>query len=143
MALLIASSMSSFATCNDDFNVGISEYNYAAGYFDKGINSYNTAVELSRSSNPVFLTICNHLVDSVTGFSVSTRSYGNCKTAFEGAMNSCTGQDKVQASQNREVCVGNEDIASDNLTTLRTLLKNTCFKGSGRLESVELLDKIL
>ncbi len=138
LLLFMALSTQSFATCADDFDNGFKEYDFAGSYFEKGTLSYNTAVELSRSNNPVFITICNHLVDSVSGFSVATDSYRNCSNSFNSAMSTCSGGDRTQAAQNKDVCVGNQGIASDNLVVLRRLLKNTCFKGSKKLENVEL-----
>ena len=136
--LLITFSINTFADCVDDYTNGFNEYNFATRYFDKGMSSYNKAVELSQSDNPVFVEICNLLVDSVTGFSVSKDSYLNCVDAFNSAITSCSGDDSTQASKNREVCASNQSIARDNHVVIGNLLKNTCFKGSKKLEFLEL-----
>ena len=143
LGTLILFSANTFASCNDDFNAGISEYNFAAKYFDSGLNSYNRAVALSRTSNPNLVTICNLLVDSVSGFSVSNDSYTNCTNSFNSAMASCSGQDRVLASDNKKVCSGNQEIALDNHSTVLNLLKNTCYKASLATDSIEQVDLIL
>ena len=127
-----------YSNCTDDFNNGLSEYNFAAIYFDIGIQKHREAVALSLSSNPDFLEICNLLVDSVTGFSVAQSSYSNCMSDFNRAITSCSGSDSTQARQNKDVCKGNEDIANDNHTVLRSLLKNTCFTTKSKFEYVKL-----
>ncbi|WP_034720181.1 hypothetical protein, partial [Bacteriovorax sp. DB6_IX] len=43
-------------------------------------------------------------------------------------------EDRQLALSNYNVCTENKAIADDNFTTLRVLLKNTCFKGSGTLD---------
>ena len=131
-------SANTFSSCDDDFNNGLSDYNFAAKYFQSGTQNYEEAVRLSRSTNPDIIEICNKLVDSVTGFNVAKNSYSNCSSNFNLAASSCRGDDSVQAGKNRDICIGNESIASDNHTTLRTLLRNTCFRASTHLEYVEL-----
>jgi len=128
-------SIQAHANCSEFFDSGISEYNFASRHFQNGMNAYNAAVEMSRSSNPNFLAICNKLVDSVSGFSVSKDSYTKCQEAFNGAVQSCANpEDRQLALSNYNVCTENKAIADDNFTTLRVLLKNTCFKGSGTLD---------
>lgn len=138
ITLIMTFSAQTYAGCADDFNSGLNEYNFGARYFAQGTSSYNRAVELSRTPNPDFLTVCNHLVDSVTGFSVATNSYAACSSDFSKAVSTCSGRDSIQASQNREVCLGNQNISNDNQTTLRTLLKNTCYVRTSSLEEVNL-----
>ena len=138
LTLLIAFTSHTFAGCADDFTNGLNEYNFAARYFAQGSSSYNRAVELSRTTNPNFDTVCNHLVDSVAGFSVATNSYAACSSDFSRAVSSCGGNDSVQAVQNREVCLGNQNIANDNQITIRLLLKNTCYLKTNSLEKIEL-----
>lgn len=116
------------AKCADDFNSGLSEYHFASKYFQTGVAKYNKAVSLSGGNNPDFMKICNLLVDSVSGFSVALDSFNNCGDLFNRAATSCSGNDAVQAGDNRDVCIGNADISSDNHKTLRSLLSNTCFK---------------
>jgi len=138
LTILLAFTSLTYAGCEEDFNNGLNEYNFAARYFDNGIASYNAAVELSRTSNPDFLAVCNLLVDSVTGFSVATSSYTNCSLEFAKATGSCGGADSAQAASNKEVCLNNLNIANDNQTTLRRLLKNTCYVSSKKLDILKL-----
>jgi len=127
-------SVQAAATCVDHFENGIAEYNFAQRYFNSGMTSYNEAVEMSRSSNPNFLAICNKLVDSVSGFTVAKNSYGACAGFFNQAVSSCSGQDSQVAAENAGVCNNNFGIANDNQATMLGLLKNTCYKGSGAVE---------
>ena len=126
------------SACSDDFNTGLKEYGFATGYFESGLTAYNTALDLSRNGSSDFLKICNLLVDSVTGFNVAKNSYLNCSDSFNQAVSSCSEEDSRQAGLNKDVCLGNEDIASGNHTVLRNLLKNTCFKRTSILKNVTL-----
>lgn len=137
--LITLFSFNTFANCSDDFNEGISEYQFAAKYFESGVNAYNKALELSQTGNADFLVICNLLVNSVSGFNVAKTSYGSCTSAFDRAISSCSGSDSDSARNNKEVCENNSSVASDNEGVLRNLLKNTCFKRSSQLEEVNLL----
>lgn len=121
-------STQAYSKCADDFNNGLSEYHFASKYFQNGVAKYNKAISLSGGNNPDFMKICNLLVDSVSGFSVAQDSFTNCGDLFNRAASSCSGNDAVQAGDNRDVCIGNADVASDNHKTLRNLLSNTCFK---------------
>tara|TARA_B110000908_G_C9956286_1_gene314792 strand:+ start:30 stop:488 length:459 start_codon:yes stop_codon:yes gene_type:complete len=134
--VLLSFITNTYSDCNDDFNNGLSEYNFASQYFESGIQKHKEAVALSLTSNPDFFKICNILVDSVTGFSVAQSSYLNCMLDFHSAITTCSGSDSAEAKQNKEVCRNNEDIADDNLTTLRALLKNTCFSTKSNYQNI-------
>jgi hypothetical protein len=138
VVLSIVFAVKSFAGCADDFSNGVNEYAIGSKYFDKGLTAYNKAVEMARSSNPDFLAICNKLVDSVSGFSVATDSYGGCANHFNLAISSCTLGDSVQARKYKAVCVDNQGVASGNQAALRSTLQQTCYKASKSFEEIEL-----
>jgi len=133
MCLALTLSTYTFANCNDDFNGGITEYNFAAKYFERGVNAYNTAIELSQTANPDLTTICNHLVDAVTGFNVAADSYQGCLDFFTSATTSCSGDDSQSAIKNAEICQNNHSIAFDNGNVVRNILQNSCYATTGQV----------
>ena len=134
LLLLSVFSLSTFANCADDYNIGLNEYGFATRHFDKGSASYQAAVDNAGSNNPNMAIICKHLVDSVSGFYVANESYGNCAKAFGAATSSCSGSDSTSAANNKKICNGNKTIANDNEKVVRNSLKNSCFSGSEFLD---------
>lgn len=139
----ITMSFNTFANCTEDFNKGISEYEFAMNYFDSGSSSYQAAVDESRGQGRRSV-ICDHLVKSTTGFDVATKSFTNCTEAFNSAISSCSGQSSTVAGENKVVCSGNLDVASDNYRQVFLTLKRTCFvsKNSAVSEIKNQLDSI-
>jgi len=122
----ITMSFSTFANCTEDFNTGISEYEFAMNYFDDGASSYQAAVDESRGQGRRSI-ICAKLIKATTGFDVATKSFTNCTAAFDSAISSCSGQSSTVAGENKAVCSGNLGVAADNYRQVLITLKRTCF----------------
>ena len=130
-----------FANCNDVFISGVSNYDFAQKYFEKGMKGYNDAVSESESPSGRLTLVCDLLTKANTGFDVATDSFKECKSVFDTASGVCTGADLELAQGNSEVCNSNFDIADDNYKQIKDLLKNTCFKTMSFSE-INLLQKI-
>ncbi|OUR93668.1 hypothetical protein A9Q84_19575 [Halobacteriovorax marinus] len=139
----ITMSFGAYASCTEDFNKGISEYEFAMNYFDSGASAYQAAVDESRGQGRRSV-VCANLLKSTTGFDVATKSFTNCTSAFGSAVNSCSGQSSTVAGENQAVCSGNLNVASNNYRQALLTLKRTCFisKKSAVSEIQEEIDSI-
>jgi hypothetical protein len=133
----LALSMNTYATCTDDFNKGLSEYDFAMTYFNSGASFYQQAVDESRGQARRSV-ICAHLLKSTTGFDVAKSSFTNCESAFTSAISSCQGQSSDIARENAGVCTGNKDVALNNYQQVSLTLRRTCFaaKSSSSLKEL-------
>lgn len=124
---VIAISMNANASCTDDFNKGLSEFDFGMSYFNSGSSSYQRAVDESRGQGRRTV-ICSHLLKSTTGFDVAKESFVKCEASFGSAIASCSGQSSDIARENAGVCTGNKDVAVNNYQQVALTLKRTCFK---------------
>jgi hypothetical protein len=123
---VIAISMNAGATCTEDFNKGLSEFDFGMTYFNSGASSYQLAVDESRGQGRRSV-ICSHLLKSTTGFDVAKESFVKCESSFGSAISSCSGQSSDIARENAGVCTGNKDVAANNYQQVALTLKRTCF----------------
>ncbi len=123
---VIAISMNANASCTDDFNGGMNEFDFGMTYFNSGSASYQLAVDESRGQARRSV-ICSHLMKSTTGFDVANSSFTNCEAAFTSAISSCQGQSSQVARENAGVCTGNKDVALNNYQQVSLTLRRTCF----------------
>ena len=123
---VIAISMNANATCSDDFNKGLSEFEFGMTYFNSGSSSYQLAVDESRGQGRRSV-VCSHLLKSTTGFDVAKESFVKCESSFGLAIASCSGQSSDIARENTGVCAGNKGVAINNYRQVALTLKRTCF----------------
>ncbi|WP_127718412.1 hypothetical protein [Halobacteriovorax sp. HLS] len=123
---VIVLSMNANAACTEDFNKGLSEFDFAMTYFNTGASSYQLAVDESRGQGRRSV-ICSHLLKSTTGFDVAKSSFTNCGSAFNSAISSCSGQSSDIARENAGVCAENTEVATNNYQQVALTLKRTCF----------------
>ena len=134
---VIALSINAGASCTDDFNKGLSEFDFGMTYFNSGSDSYNSAVDESRGQARRSV-ICSHLMKATTGFDVANSSFTNCESAFSSAIQSCEGQSREIARENAGVCTGNKDVALNNYQQVSLTFRRTCFATESSKTSVEL-----
>ncbi|WP_372653504.1 hypothetical protein [Halobacteriovorax sp.] len=130
----LAVSFTTYSSCSEDFNKGISQFENAMNYFEDGSQSFQRALDESRGQGRRSV-ICGALLKSNTGFDVATRTFNSCIDSFTKASNSCSGESRTIALENKGVCVGNHDVAKGNYEQVLSTLKATCFKAS---ESVDI-----
>ena len=136
----LAVTFTSYSSCSEDFNKGISQFEYAMSYFQEGSQNFQLALDESRGQGRRSV-ICDALLKSNTGFDVATTTFSSCIDSFTQASNSCSGQSRNTALENREVCVGNQDVAKGNYEHVLSTLKATCFISSKGGE-IKLIDTI-
>ncbi|GEM_PF-6146861 len=136
----LAVSFTTYSSCSEDFNKGISQFEFAMSYFEEGSQNFQIALDESRGQGRADV-ICGALIKSNTGFDVATSTFNGCIESFTKASNSCSGQSRNIALENKDVCVGNHNVAKGNYEQVLATLKATCFKNAKNI-NIELSESI-
>lgn len=118
---------SALANCANDYNSGLLEYNFASRHMELGAASYDLASTEAQKEEPNIEILCDHLLNSYSGFQTATNSLQRCRDSFAKAVKTCTGDNKLRAMQASNTCHETFQVSTENKRIVRENLRGICF----------------
>ena len=110
---VLASQANVFASCESDFNEGLSHYNSAKSQFEDASELFDEAIaEYNRGDSRNIREVCRLFNASADNFGDAAYLYRACNSAFQYATNSCDGDNSRTARDNARVCFNNAGVAA-------------------------------